>query len=113
MPLIGFAGAPLTLATYLVEGGHSKSYSQLRKMIFAEPATAHRLMDKLTRTVLALLRAQAEAGCQALQIFDSWGGVLGPADYKSFVLPYLQRIVEGIAGCGVPRILFATGASSS
>jgi uroporphyrinogen decarboxylase len=112
VPLIGFAGAPLTLATYLVEGGHSKTYSRLRQMIFGDPATAHRLMDKLARTVLALLRAQAEAGCQALQVFDSWGGVLGPADYHAFVLPYLQQIISGLADCGVPRILFATGASS-
>jgi uroporphyrinogen decarboxylase len=112
VPLIGFAGAPLTLATYLVEGGHSRSYSKLRQMIFAEPQTAHRLMDKLARTVLGLLRAQAEAGCQALQVFDSWGGLLGPADYRVFVLPYLQQIMEGLSGCGAPRILFATGASS-
>jgi len=112
VPLIGFAGAPLTLATYLVEGGHSKTYSRLKRMIFAEPATAHRLMDKLARTVVGLLRAQAEAGCQALQIFDSWGGVLGPGDYRRFVLPYLQQVMAGLEGCGVPRILFATGASS-
>jgi uroporphyrinogen decarboxylase len=112
VPLIGFVGGPLTLASYLVEGGHSRSYSQLKRLIFAEPATAHRLMEMLSRTALALLRAQVEAGCQAVQIFDSWGGVLGPADYQSFVLPYLRQIIEGLDDCRVPRILFATGAAS-
>ncbi len=112
VPLIGFAGAPLTLASYLVEGGHSKTYANLRRLLFAAPETAHQLMDKLARTVLLQLRAQVEAGCQAVQLFDSWGGILSPLDYRAFVLPYLKQIFEGLAGLGVPRILFATGAAT-
>lgn len=111
-PLIGFAGAPLTLASYLVEGGHSKSYTQLKALLYTEPTTAHLLFDKLARTVLAALRAQIEAGCRAVQIFDSWGGILAPEDYREFALPYLAQIVGGLEGLGVPRILFATASST-
>jgi uroporphyrinogen decarboxylase len=112
LPLIGFAGAPLTLASYLVEGGHSKSYTELKALLYTEPETAHLLFDKLTRTVLASLRAQVEAGCRAVQIFDSWGGILSPQDYRDFALPYLSRIVAGLADLEVPRILFATCSAS-
>jgi uroporphyrinogen decarboxylase len=112
VPLIGFAGAPLTLASYLVEGGNSKSYAQLKALLFGQPEIAHRLLDKLARTVSALLRAQIAAGCQAVQLFDSWAGILGPADYRAFALPYLKRIVDDLAGLGVPRILFATSCAT-
>jgi uroporphyrinogen decarboxylase len=112
LPLIGFAGAPLTLASYLVEGGNSKSYTRLKALIYQEPATARLLFDKLARTVLALLRAQVEAGCAAVQLFDSWGGILAPLDYRELVLPYLAQIFAGLADLGVPRILFATCSST-
>ena len=111
VPLIGFAGAPLTLASYLVEGGGSKSYLNLRRLLFGDPHTAHALLEKLTRAVTGLLRAQVEAGCQAIQLFDSWGGTLGPQDYARFGLPYLRRIMEGVGG-GVPKIIFGTGTAT-
>ena len=109
VPLIGFVGAPLTLASYLVEGANSKSYIHLRELLFGQPEVAHRLLDKLSRTVAAQLRAQAEAGCQAVQIFDSWGGILNASDYAVFGAPYIRRIVEELGPSGVPRILFGTG----
>ena len=108
VPLIGFVGAPLTLASYLVEGGNSKSYINLRELLFGRPDLAHKLLDRLSRTVAAQLRAQAEAGCQAVQIFDSWGGILGREDYRTFGVPYIQRIVEELGPSGVPRIVFGT-----
>jgi uroporphyrinogen decarboxylase len=112
VPLIGFAGAPLTLASYLVEGGGSKSYPNTRALFFGEPRVAHCLMDKLCHTVASQLRFQVEAGCQAVQLFDSWAGIFGPDDYRAFALPYNRRIVEELAGSGVPRIIFATGAGT-
>jgi uroporphyrinogen decarboxylase len=112
VPLIGFAGAPLTLASYLVEGGNSKSYTHLKGLLFGNPRVAHALLDKLARTVAVVLRAQVEAGCQAVQLFDSWGGILGPRDFRELSLPYLQRIMAELAPLRAPRILFATGAST-
>lgn len=112
VPLIGFAGAPFTLASYLVEGGHSKSYERLKGLLFGEPQVAHALLDKLARTVAAQLRAQIEAGCQAVQLFDSWAGILAPEDYRTFALPYTRQIFDALADCKVPRILFATSAST-
>jgi len=109
VPLIGFAGAPFTLASYLVEGGHSKGYPALRQLLFGEPAQAERLLSKLARSIVALLTAQVEAGCQAVQIFDSWGGLLSPEDYRRFCLPHLQQIMEELKPLGVPRIVFGTG----
>ncbi len=109
VPLIGFVGAPLTLASYLVEGGNSKSYINLREMMFGQPDLAHDLLDRLSRTVAGQLRIQAEAGCQAVQIFDSWGGILGEEDYRTFGVPYLKRIVDELGPSGVPRIIFGTG----
>lgn len=112
VPLIGFAGAPLTLASYLVEGGQSKSYENLKRMLLCEPETAHDLLDRLARTVSLQLMAQIEAGCQAVQLFDSWAGILSPRDYSAFALPYTKRIFDELSGTGVPRILFATCAGS-
>ena len=109
VPLLGFAGAPLTLASYLVEGGNSKSYTALRQLLFGEPALAERLLSKLARSVSALLLAQVEAGCQAVQLFDSWGGLLAPDDYRRLCLPHLQQIVEDLRPTGVPVIVFGTG----
>jgi len=112
VPLIGFAGAPLTLASYLVEGGSSKNYAALRELFYGEPATAHALMDKLSRTVASQLLAQVEAGCQAVQLFDSWAGIFGPQDYRTFALPYNQQIMAALRPTGVPRLIFATGAGT-
>ena len=109
VPLIGFAGAPLTLASYLLEGGNSKTYNNLRKMIFGEPALAEALLDKLAHTVTLQLLAQIEAGCQAVQLFDSWGGILSADDYARFGLPFVARIFEAVKHHDVPRILFGTG----
>lgn len=108
VPLIGFAGAPLTLASYLTEGGHSRNFASLKALLFTDPAAAHALMDKLARVVSAHLRAQVEAGCAAVQVFDSWAGILSPRDYRELCLPYLRRIMEELADTGVPRILFGT-----
>lgn len=112
VPVIGFAGAPLTLASYLVEGGHSKSYDQLKRLLYCEPAAAHALLDRLARTVSLLLQAQVEAGCQVVQLFDSWAGILSPQDYRTYALPYTRRIFDELSACGVPRIHFATCCST-
>ncbi len=108
VPLIGFAGAPFTLAAYAVEGAGSKNYLRIKRLMYEQPKVAHALFDKLTETVIPYLRAQIEAGAQAVQLFDSWGGVLSPYDFEIFSLPYLRRIVEGLKGRGAPIILFGT-----
>jgi uroporphyrinogen decarboxylase len=108
VPLIGFGGAPFTLASYVIEGGPSKSHARAKSMMFGAPATWHKLMDKLAAVVLAFLRAQVGAGAQAIQIFDSWVGHLAPDEYREFALPYVARIVDGLGGLGAPRILFGT-----
>jgi uroporphyrinogen decarboxylase len=108
-PLIGFAGAPFTLASYLIEGGPSKNHEHTKAMMYGEPALWHDLMDRLTAITLGFLRVQAEAGAAAVQVFDSWVGAVGPADYREFVLPYTSRIFAGLAGLDVPRIHFGVG----
>jgi len=113
VPLIGFAGSPWTLATYMVEGGSSKTYGTIKKLAYDEPAVLHRLLDKLARSVTDYLNAQIEAGAQAVQVFDTWGGVLTPQAYREFSLAYLRRIVNGLSlvkdGERVPVILFTKG----
>lgn len=109
VPLIGFSGAPFTLASYLVEGGSSRDYSLTKGLMYQEPAVWHGLMDKLSHLVGTYLRAQARAGAQALQLFDSWVGILSPADYREFVLPYSRRAIEMAGGEGTPVIHFTTG----
>jgi uroporphyrinogen decarboxylase len=109
--LIGFGGAPLTLATYLVQGAGSKDYEVFRAFLRQEPALAHRLLEKLTELTLRYLRMQVEAGAQAIQLFDSWAGLHDPQTYRTFGLPYNRRVLEGLGGLGVPRIYLAVGAS--
>lgn len=109
IPLIGFAGAPFTLATYAVEGGSSRNHVHTKQLMYAQPETWHRLMDKLTRTLGVYLRAQAEAGAQALQIFDSWAGALSPTDYRTYVMPYSRDVIAVAQRTGVPVIHFSTG----
>ncbi len=113
VPLIGFAGSPWTLATYMVEGGASKTYGAIKRMALDEPEVLHRLLDKLVRAVSVYLNAQIAAGAQAVQIFDTWGGVLTPQAFREFDLPYLRRIVNGLRpvqdGERVPLILFTKG----
>ena len=110
VPLIGFSGSPWTLATYMVEGGSSKAFTKIKKMAFAEPATLHALLDKLADSVISYLNAQIAAGAQSLMIFDTWGGVLSPRDYKLFSLQYMHKIVDGLTreydGQKIPVTLF-------
>ncbi|MCS7193829.1 MAG: uroporphyrinogen decarboxylase [Meiothermus sp.] len=109
--LIGFGGAPLTLATYLVQGAGSKDYEVFRAFLRQEPALAHRLLEKLAEVTLRYLRMQVEAGAQAIQLFDSWAGLHDPQTYRTFGLPYNRWVLEGLGGLGVPRIYLAVGAS--
>jgi uroporphyrinogen decarboxylase len=113
VPLIGFAGSPWTVATYVVEGSGSRTFAVIKKMLYGEPALLHRLLDVLTRATIAYLNAQIAAGAQAIMIFDTWGGVLAPADFREFSLRYLERIVAGLGreldGRRVPSILFTKG----
>ena len=110
VPLIGFSGSPWTLATYMVEGGSSKAFTKIKKMAFAEPQTLHALLDKLADSVITYLNAQIHAGAQSVMIFDTWGGVLSPRDYKLFSLQYMHKIVDGLVrehdGRKVPVTLF-------
>ena len=110
VPLIGFAGAPFTLASYLIEGGASRSFLRTKQMMYGAPETWHALMDKLAAMVGDYLNAQIAAGAQAVQLFDSWVGCLSPADYAQYVLPYSQRIFSAVRG--VPSIHFGTGTAT-
>lgn len=96
VPLIGFSGSPWTLATYMVEGGSSKTFSKIKKWLYTEPETLHALLMKLADSVTRYLNAQIEAGAQSLMIFDTWGGILSHASYQTFSLHYMQRIVSGL-----------------
>jgi uroporphyrinogen decarboxylase len=108
-PLIGFAGAPFTLASYLVEGGPSRNHERTKALMHAEPDTWHALLDHLAGITLIFLRAQVEAGVDAVQLFDSWAGALSVRDYRRFVLPHSSRVLEGLADTGLPRIHFGVG----
>ena len=109
MPLIGFAGAPFTLASYLVEGGPSRNHERTKAMMFGEPDTWHALMTALTDVTIGFLRAQLDAGVDAIQLFDSWAGTLSLADYRSYVLPHSTRVFDALAGDGVPMTHFGVG----
>ncbi len=113
VPLIGFSGSPWTLATYMVEGGSSKEYARVKGMMYDRPELMHRLLETVAEAVTAYLNAQIRAGAQAVQIFDTWGGILTPRDYREFSLRHMARIVEGLIreheGRRVPVILFTKG----
>ncbi len=109
VPLIGFAGAPFTLASYAIEGGHSTSFARTKALMYEDPKTWHRLATLLAEVVADYLRAQVEAGVQAVQLFDSWIGALDEADYREFALPHVRRIFEALSDTGVPQIHFGTG----
>jgi uroporphyrinogen decarboxylase len=111
VPLIGFSGAPFTLATYMIEGGSTKNFINSKKMMYGNPDLFHKLMDKLTVTVISYLEAQIQAGVNAVQIFDSWVGSLSPLDFKLFALPYVQKIISSL-NSKVPVIYFAFNASA-
>ena len=109
VPLIGFAGAPFTVASYFVEGGPSRDYARTKSLMRAEPAVWAALLDRLADLALASLRAQVEAGAAAVQLFDSWAGALAPEDYRGRVQPSSAHIFDGIADLAVPRIHFGVG----
>jgi uroporphyrinogen decarboxylase len=109
VPLIGFSGSPWTLACYMVEGGGSKDWGRVKALALNEPAAMHQLLSTVTDAVIAYLAAQRAAGAQALQVFDTWGGVLSPAMYREFSLPYLARIARELKTADVPVILFGKG----
>jgi uroporphyrinogen decarboxylase len=105
-PLIGFAGAPFTLASYLIEGGPSRNHERTKAMMYGDPASWHALLDRLADIALAFLQVQVQAGAAAVQLFDSWAGALAAADYQRYVLPHSAKVLGGLAGLGVPRIHF-------
>ena len=105
-PVIGFAGAPFTLAAYLIEGKTSRDFARTKALMYGEPAVWARLMDRLSDMVTAFLRAQVAAGADAVQLFDSWVGSLSPREYSTFVQPWVRRILDGVADTGAPRIHF-------
>lgn len=113
VPLIGFSGSPWTLATYMVEGGGSKDYKYIKSLIYSEPKTAHKLLLKLAEVVTDYLNAKIDAGCDAVQIFDTWGGILTPSDYLEFSLKYIEIIINGISNKNIPIIVFSKGANHS
>jgi uroporphyrinogen decarboxylase len=112
VPLIGFAGAPFTLASYAIEGGGSRNYILTKQLMYREPEAWHRLMDKLARVVTGYLRRQIQAGAQAVQLFDSWVGCLSAGDYAEYVMPHVHLIFEGLQQEGVPLIHFGTGTTA-
>jgi uroporphyrinogen decarboxylase len=112
LPLIGFGGAPFTMAAYAIEGGPSTTYARTKAFMYAQPAAWHRLCSRFADMMADYLSAQVEAGVQALQIFDSWAGALGRADYREFALPHTSRIFSALKGAGVPLIHFGVGTAA-
>jgi uroporphyrinogen decarboxylase len=110
VPLIGFCGAPFTLAAYLIEGQGREGFGSIKRMMFEEPATLERLLEKLADTMMDYLRFQIASGAQAVQVFDSWAGILAPEDYRRFALPPLQRMLRGLERGAAPLIHFAPAA---
>jgi len=109
VPLIGFAGAPFTVASYLIEGRPSRTYAKTKALMHGDPTVWHQLMERLTDLAVASLRSQIHNGAAALQVFDSWAGALSPADYAQFVFPHSRRAFDEVADLGVPRIHFGVG----
>ncbi len=110
-PLIGFCGAPFTLAAYMIEGGGSRNFTETKRFMYKDPGAWHALLERLTRALIPYLNGQIEAGAQAVQIFDSWVGCLSPGDYRTFVLPHSRALIEGVRP-GTPVIHFGTGTGS-
>ncbi|MGW3197697.1 uroporphyrinogen decarboxylase [Streptomyces sp. NPDC001118] len=108
-PLIGFAGAPFTLASYLVEGGPSRTYENAKAMMYGDPQLWADLLDRLADITTAFLKVQLDAGVSAVQLFDSWAGALAPADYRHSAMPASAKVLDAVAGYGVPRIHFGVG----
>jgi uroporphyrinogen decarboxylase len=111
IPLIGFCGAPFTLASYICEGGGSKNYINTKRLMYTDPGAWHALMSRIARALSQYLNAQIEAGAQAVQIFDSWVGALSPDDYREYVLPHTREVIQGVTP-GVPVIHFGTGTAT-
>jgi uroporphyrinogen decarboxylase len=112
VPLIGFAGAPFTIASYLIEGGKSNDYRTAKNLMWSDPDAWNLLMGKIAEVVRRYLRGQVEAGAQAVQLFDSWVGALSPGDYEQYVMPHVRHILADLETTGVPVIHFGTGTSS-
>lgn len=112
VPLIGFSGAPWTLATYMVEGKGSKNFETVKSFMYQEPAAMHELLQKLADSVVEYLNAKIAAGCDAVQIFDTWAGILSPSDFEEFSLKYIRYICDNLQTGGAPVIVFAKGVSS-
>jgi len=116
VPLIGFSGSPWTLLTYMIENGGSKTYAKSKALLYKTPELAHQLLDKLAQSIVKYLIGQIQSGASAVQVFDSWGGVLSPADFQQFSLRYMQQIIDGLKAAGyaeTPVILFSKGANQS
>jgi len=111
VPLIGFSGAPFTLASYMIEGGHSKNYIFTKGMMYRNPMAWQNLMEKLSEVLIRYLNAQVRAGAQAVQLFDSWVGCLSPSDYEKYILPYSKKVIDGVEK-SVPLIHFATDSAT-
>lgn len=112
VPLIGFSGAPFTLASYMIEGSGSKVYLNCKRMMWQAPEMWHELMEKISKVVVSYLKAQVDAGAQAVQVFDSWVGALSPKDYQEYVMPHSKYVMDQLKDTGVPVIHFANNAST-
>jgi uroporphyrinogen decarboxylase len=112
VPLIGFCGAPFTIASYLIEGRPTRDFTKVKTLMYRDPKTWHTLMEKLSGSMATYLLAQVKAGAELVQLFDSWVGCLSPQDYRNYVLPYSQRIFKELEDTGVPRIHFGTGTAN-
>ena len=112
VPLIGFGGAPFTLACYMVEGKGSKDFAQIKRMMYGAPELYAQLMEKVTEMDRQYLNAQIAAGAQAIQIFDTWGGILSPLDYEKYILPYTRQLIDGLDREGIPVIHFVKGSGT-
>ena len=111
-PVIGFSGAPFTLASYMIEGGPSRDFAETKGMMYREPELWQELMDKLVKVLGNYLQSQVAGGAKALQIFDSWVGCLSPEDYRRYVLPHSRRLIGNVSPLGVPIIHFGTGTAT-